>query len=307
MSDPFDALRLPARAVDPDPAFAERLRARLEREVLIGGGEDVTAVQEEYQTVVPYLAVRDARAAVDYYVAVFGAVRRGEPIVVEDGSVGHVEIAVGDSVLMLADSSPEYGHIAPDAGPVNPMHRIEVSDVDGAVREAVARGGTVLRPAADTGHGYGATVLDPFGYRWMVAARTSQPTRASQPTPASQPTAASQPTRPAHGEVGYHTLTVPDDEAAKRFYGAVLGWRFPKGGVEHGWGIEGAGLPLSGLWGGQRRAGWKLMYAVDDLRAAMARVREQGGTAAEPEREPYGLSSECVDNQGVEFWLWEVR
>ena len=249
----------------------------------------MTAVREKYQTVVPYLAVRDARAAVDYYVEVFGAVRRGEPVVMADGSVGHVEIAIGDSVLMLADASPEYGHLAPDAGGVHPMHRIEVSDVDGSVREAVARGGAVLRPAADTGHGYSATVLDPFGYRWMVAARTAEPAR------------------PEHGEVGYHTLTVPDDEAAKRFYGAVLGWRFPPGRVERGWGIEGAGLPLAGLWGGQRRAGWKLMYAVDDLRAAMAEVREQGGTANEPEPRSYGLSSECVDNQGVEFWLWEVR
>ena len=259
-----------------------------EWEVPTGGG-DVTAVQQEYQTVVPYLAVRDARAAVDHYVEVFGAVRRGEPVVMEDGSVGHVEIAIGDSVLMLADSSPGYAHIAPDAGPVHPMHRIEVSDVDGVVERAEVRGGTVLRPASDTGHGYSATVLDPFGYRWMVAARTARPT---QPRP---------------GEVGYYTLTVPDDEAAKRFYGAVLGWRFPEGRVERGWGIEGAGLPMAGLWGGRGWTGWKLMYAVDDLRAAMARVREQGGTAEEPERQSYGLSSECVDNQGVEFWLWEVR
>ncbi|PSL54096.1 putative glyoxalase superfamily protein PhnB [Saccharothrix carnea] len=134
----------------------------------------MTAGREEYRTVVPYLAVRDARAAVDYYAEVFGAVRRGEPIVMDDGSVGHVEIAIGDSVLMLADPSPEYRHLAPDpSGGVNPMHRVEVSDVDGVVRGAVARGGTVLRAAADTGHGYGATVLDPFGYRWMVAARTA--------------------------------------------------------------------------------------------------------------------------------------
>ncbi|MCE6994289.1 VOC family protein [Saccharothrix sp. S26] len=288
MSDAFEALRLPVRAVDPDPGFAARLRARLEREVLMEG-EDVTAVREQYQTVVPYLAVRDARAAVDFYVEVFGARRRGEPVVMEDGSVGHVEIAVGDSVLMLADSSPEHDHLAPDEGRVHPMHRIEVPDVDGAVRAAVARGATVLRPAADTGHGYGATVLDPFGYRWMVAARTAPPAR------------------PGPGEVGYHTLLVPDDEAAKRFYGEVLGWRFTPGRVERGWVVEGTGLPMAGLGGGSRRAGWKLMYAVDDLRAAIVRVREQGGTANEPEQQPYGLSSECVDNQGIEFWLWEVR
>jgi uncharacterized glyoxalase superfamily protein PhnB len=311
MTDPFEGLRLPVRAVDPDPRFAARLRERLEREVLIGGA--VTAVNEKYGTVVPYLAVRDARAAIDYYVEVFGAVRRGEPVVMEDGSVGHAEIAIGDSVLMLAEESTEYQHIAPGQHGVRPMHRVEVSDVDAAVRRAVELGGDVLRAAADTGHGYSGTVLDPFGYRWMVAAR-SGPARGgaagsgatgSRATGSRATGSGAAVDRPRHGEVGYYTLTVPDDEAAKRFYGAVLGWTFPPGTVERGWGIEGAGLPMSGLWGGQRRAGWKLMYAVDDLAAAMARVREQGGTAEEPERQSYGLSSECVDNQGVEFWLWQ--
>ncbi|MFD1147899.1 VOC family protein [Saccharothrix hoggarensis] len=345
MTDPFEGLRLPVRAVDPDPAFADRLRERLEREVLIGGGEgggrrEVDAVsgtrddarhaqpsagepmgaqrddagrggagrggaQPEsgerggatYATVVPYLAVRDARAAIDFYVEVFGATRRGEVVVMDDGSVGHAEIAIGDSVLMLAEESAEYRNLAPGAGGVHPMHRVEVSDVDATVRRAVAGGGTVLRATADTGHGYGATLLDPFGYRWMVAARTeADPTDAA----ASTPTGA-----PPHGHVAYHTLTVPDDEAAKRFYGAVLGWRFAPGRVEHGWQVEGTGLPAAGLWGGQGRGGWKLMYAVDDLATAVARVREHGGTANEPERLPYGLSSECVDDQGVEFWLWQ--
>ncbi|ONI90430.1 hypothetical protein ALI22I_11835 [Saccharothrix sp. ALI-22-I] len=245
----------------------------------------------------PYLAVRDARAAIDYYVEVFGAARRGDAIVMDDGSVGHAEIAIGDSVLMLADESVEYWHIAPGRGGVNPMHRIEVSDVDSVVQRAAELGGTVLRAADDTGNGYSGTVLDPFGYRWMVATRSGAAAGATA--------GATRPEQPRHGEVGYCTLTVPDDEAAKRFYGGVLGWRFPAGRVERGWGIEGAGPP-AGLWGGQARAGWKLMYAVDDLRSAMARVREQGGTAQEPERQSFGLSSECVDNQGIEFWLWEL-
>lgn len=252
-------------------------------------------VEVEYSAITPYLAFRDSRAAVEFYEGVFGAVRRGEPVVMPDGSVGHAEIAIGDSVLMLADESVEYDHVAPSATGVQPMHRVEVSDVDAVVDRAVERGAEVLRPAADTGHGYSGTIVDPFGYRWMVAARSP---RADAPTEQGTP-------RVPHGHVGYHTLAVPDDEAAKRFYGAVLGWRFPPGGVGQGWGIEGAGLPMSGLWGGRRWTGWKLMYAVDDLASAMARVREQGGTAEEPEQQPYGRSAECVDNQGVEFWLWE--
>jgi predicted enzyme related to lactoylglutathione lyase len=47
------------------------------------------------------------------------------------------------------------------------------------------------------------------------------------------------------------------------------------------------------------------MYAVDDLQSALARVREHGGQVGEVEQHPYGLSADCTDNQGIEFWLWE--
>lgn len=302
MTDPFDALYLPQRPVEPDAGFAERLRERLERMVLLGEDMSTTeAVRTEYSSVTPYLAFRDSRAAIEFYVDVFGAQRRGEPIVMPDGSVGHAEIAIGGSVVMLADESPEYHHIAPSGTGVRPMHRVQVDDVDGVVERARERGAEVLRPAADTGHGYSGTILDPFGYRWMVAARTEE----GQSGGGQGDQTRSGGERLPHGHVGYHTLVVPDDEAAKRFYGAVLGWTFPPGRVERGWGIEGAGLPMSGLWGGQGWSGWKLMYAVDDLEAALARVREHGGTTREPEAQPYGLAAECTDDQGIEFWLWQ--
>jgi predicted enzyme related to lactoylglutathione lyase len=98
---------------------------------------------------------------------------------------------------------------------------------------------------------------------------------------------------------------VPAAEPAKAFYSAVLGRQFSPGTVEGGWGIEGNGLE-GGLWGGPgRQVGWKLMYAVDDLLSALERVRTQGGQAGEPESQPYGITAECVDNQGIEFWLWQ--
>jgi predicted enzyme related to lactoylglutathione lyase len=59
------------------------------------------------------------------------------------------------------------------------------------------------------------------------------------------------------------------------------------------------------LWAGDRQVGWKMMYAVDNLDAALARVREQGGQAGEVENHPYGNTADCTDNQGIEFWLWE--
>src|SRR5207248_298321 len=143
---------------------------------------------------------------------------------------------------------------------------------------------------SDGPYGRGGSFRDPFGQRWIVAQAAPRPAAESSPTP--------------HGETVYFTFQVPDDELAKTFYGTVLGWQFSPGSTESAWGFAGTGLRHGGLWGGPgRQVGWKLMYAVDDLDAALARVREQGGRVGEVENHPYGRSADCTDNQGIEFWL----
>ncbi|MTD58317.1 VOC family protein [Amycolatopsis pithecellobii] len=285
MTDPFEALRAPVRPVDPDPRFAAELRMTLQHTILDGGEMTTTETAAELHSLTPYLAVPDARRAIEFYVEVFGATRRGDPIVMEDGRIGHAELAIGDAVLMLADEFEDIGHVSSPGGA---SVRIEVSDVDGVVERALARGAELLRPVADRGYGRGGAIRDPFGQRWLVS---QAPAR----------TAAG--TGPRHGEAAYFTFQVPDDEAAKAFYGGVLGWRFSPGSTETAWGVEGNGL-FGGLWGGPgRQVGWKLMYAVDDLEAALSRVRELGGQAGEVEQQRYGPSADCVDNQGIEFWL----
>jgi len=287
-TDPFDSLGLPAEPVDPDPRFATELRERLRRAVLNGGemtGTEAPA-RADLHSLIPYLAVSDARRALDFYVDVFGAQRRGDPIVMPDGRIGHAELAIGDSVLMLAEEFPEIGHAAADGGA---SVRIELSDPEGAVVRAEELGAQVLDPVADRGHGRSGSIRDPFGQRWLV---TQAPVRASGADTA------------RHGQAMYFTFQVPDDEAAKAFYGSVLGWRFSRGSVEHAWRFEGPGLE-GGLWGGPRQVGWKLMYAVDDVHAAVERVRAAGGRVTEVDRKPYGLTADCVDDQGIEFWLWQ--
>ncbi|MEU0513980.1 VOC family protein [Amycolatopsis sp. NPDC006125] len=288
MTDPFDALRAPVQPVAPDPRFADELRERLRRAVLNGGEMTSTEApaRAELHSLTPYLAVSDARRALDFYVEAFGAQRRGDPIVMPDGRIGHAELAIGDSVLMLAEEFPEIGHVTAAAGA---SIRIELSDVDAAVARAVELGAQVLDPVSDRGHGRSGSIRDPFGQRWLLS---QAPVRAS-----GQDTA-------RHGQAMYFTFQVPDDEAAKAFYGSVLGWQFSRGSVEHAWGFEGPGLE-GGLWGGPRQVGWKLMYAVDDVHAAVERVRAAGGQVTEVDRKPYGLTADCIDNQGIEFWLWQ--
>ncbi|PXY37531.1 VOC family protein [Prauserella flavalba] len=294
MTDAFDALFRPHQPIEPDPRFAAELREALRAAVLQEGrDEDMTTAEAparaETHALTPYLAVPDASAALDFYVEVFGATRRAEPIVMPDGRVGHAEVAIGDSVLMLAEEFAEIGHTVAASGGAS--IRVEVPDVAEAIRRAVGLGAEQVGDVEDRGHGLTGRIRDPFGQRWLLA---QAPRRSSAGAP-----------RPAHGHAAYFTFTIPDDELAKTFYGTVLGWQFGEGSVPRAWRVEGSGLPDSGLWGGQPYAGWKMMYAVDDLDAAVERVRTVGGEVREVKREPYGRTADCVDNQNVEFWLWQ--
>ncbi len=244
----------------------------------------------------PYLAVADARGALDWYTHVFAAERRGEPYVMEDGRVGHAELAIGDSVLMLADEYPELGLRGPKAhGGVSVSLALKVPDVDATVELALARGADLVYPVSDEDYGRRGAITDPYGHRWLISAAVPSP---AAPTP-SAPGAF-----PRQGDLGYVTLAVPDDEAAKTFYGAVLGWRFSPGRVDRGWNIDRTSPPM-GLWGGASAAQVQLCYAVDDIAAAAAEVVARGGRAQEPQEQPYGLLAECTDDQGVDFQLWQ--
>lgn len=134
-----------------------------------GGGHAEPAVGV---TVTPYLAVDDARAALAFYERAFGAVATTEPIVMDDGRVGHVEFDVGGAAFMLADAHPEIGAPSPAAlGGTSVSLTLEVGDPDAVVDRAVAAGATLARPLADSDHGRNGVVVDPFGHRWLVHGR----------------------------------------------------------------------------------------------------------------------------------------
>jgi PhnB protein len=117
----------------------------------------------------PFLVVRNAAEAVDFYVAALGAreiYRLTEP----SGRIGHVELELDGSPVMLAEEFPEYGILAPPAGSRCPLIlHIHVDNADAAVARAVSAGATLIRPLQDELHGERAgTVRDPFGYEWML-------------------------------------------------------------------------------------------------------------------------------------------
>jgi uncharacterized glyoxalase superfamily protein PhnB len=308
MTDPFEALREPVTPVDPDPDFARRLRLRLTREVFASPVPTVTTAPTggtmSQQTVArgaerepawppaltPYIVVSDARRAMDWYTEVFGAQRRGELYVNADGTIGHAEVGIGDAVLMFSEQSdlwPDVPVRAPDS-PATFSHtlHLQVDDVDGTTERARRNGAAVERPPTDQPYGRGAVIVDPFGHRWMLL----------RPPPGS--------TRLRQGDVATATMLARDADRARRFYEAVLQVPFASGHPGT-WRTGETRPPLSILSSEGAEPEVQLSYRVDDIAAAVERVRAAGGQADEPERKPYGLLADCTDDQGATFRLWQ--
>jgi len=130
----------------------------------------VRPVPDGYHTVTPYLIVKGAAQAVDFYKKVFGAVELMR-IDAPGGKVGHAEIKLGDSPVMLADEFPEMGASSPQTIGGSPVGLLlYVPDVDAVFARAVSAGAKALHPVADKFYGDRAgTVVDPFGHQWTVA------------------------------------------------------------------------------------------------------------------------------------------
>jgi len=282
---PFRSLARPSTPTDPDPAFAAALRERLRRALLHQPAPQTRS--SPMSALAPYLVVRDARAALSWYAEAFGAHTVGDPYL--DGDrIGHAEIEIAGATIYLADPYPEYGLEGPGDGKPPVSLHLSVPDVDAAMARAEAAGATVERPATDEPYGRGGRLIDPYGHRWML-----------QTSPAGAgPTA-----KP--GDAVYLTLNVPDGRRALDFYGAVLGWTAVPGRVPDGWQVEGP-TPMVGIGGGSDEPGTVPMYAVDDIEVAIAAVRTAGGEAGGIDRQAYGLSALCRDDQGLPFYLGQL-
>lgn|SRR5574340_580611 len=116
----------------------------------------------------PYLTVRGAREAIEWYSSTFGAEVVGEPIVMDDGRVGHAELRLPTGMIYLAEEFPEMGLTAPEAGSTSVSLMLPVDDTDRVLERARAAGGSVERWISETYGHRNATLIDPFGHRWML-------------------------------------------------------------------------------------------------------------------------------------------
>ena len=131
----------------------------------------VKPIPEGYHTITPYLSIKGAAAAIDYYKRALGAVelfRLDAP----NGQVGHAELKIGDSSIMLADECPEEAafHNPQDLGGSTVALHLYVEDADALFAQAIKAGGKVIKPVEDQFYGdRTGTFQDPYGHVWFIA------------------------------------------------------------------------------------------------------------------------------------------
>lgn len=296
--DPLWALHGDDLPVQPDPAFAARLRERLESALRLPDnttGVDMsgtdTAIAElnrpaaEPAAVVPrsaalpYLTVSRAADAIAWYVDTLGATVVGRPITMDDGRIGHAELALSGGVFYLADEYPEIGvrAPAPQAVPVSLM--IAVDDTDAVLARARANGATVASEVREEHGSRNATIVDPFGHRWMLSGPLTGNAVPIQ-----------------HGDVGYVSVWTPDADRAAAFYGHVLGWTYDPGTRQ----VTNTRQHI-GLFSVPGRQGMLCCYAVSDLDGARQSILDGGGTVGAPQEFDFGTVLDATDPAGTAF------
>lgn len=230
----------------PRPDFRARLKADLERRASMASS--AKAVPEFRAVITPYLSVKGAAAAIEFYEKAFGATEVFR-IMQPDGRVGHVELNIGGAKIYLADEFPEIGFRSPESLGGSPVDiHLDVPDVDESARRMVAAGGTVVHPVADKFYGdRSGQFRDPFGYTWTLSTRkeiVSRDEMRRRAAALAQP-AQTEPTAEATQAVnfireGFHTVTpyliIPNVaqwiDFVKQAFGAEEHFRAKRPGAE---------------------------------------------------------------------------
>jgi predicted enzyme related to lactoylglutathione lyase len=241
--------------------------------------EPSAAQQAPRPAALPYLSVADARAAIAWYTDAFDAAVVGDPIVMEDGRIGHAELAIAGGVLYLADEHPELGLKAPAPGSVSVSLMLRVDDTAAALQKTREHGATVEREVYDNYGSRNATIIDPFGHRWMLSGPVRTPVEVIR-----------------HGDIGYVSVWTPDADRAAAFYGHVLGWMYDP--LTHQ--VTNTEQPV-GMFSADGRPTLFCCYAVADLRAAGQVIISAGGRIGQEHHHDYGAVLDATDPAGRPF------
>ncbi|MGC1187400.1 MAG: VOC family protein [Candidatus Acidiferrales bacterium] len=131
---------------------------------------NINPIPRGYHSLTPYLFIKGAASAIDFYKAVFGATERMR-MPGPDGRIMHAELQIGDSIVMLSDENPQMGALSPQSiGGTACGLNVYLADVDAATRKALELGAKLVRPVKDQFYGdRSGSIIDPFGHLWSVA------------------------------------------------------------------------------------------------------------------------------------------
>jgi PhnB protein len=126
-------------------------------------------------TLTPYLCTRNASKAIDFYKSAFGAIETMR-LAGPDGTVGHAELKIGDTLLMIADEYPDHGFFSPQhLNGTSVLLHLTVPNVDEVFSQAVSAGARIDRPVIEEFYGMRTgSITDPFGHRWMIGTVTEE-------------------------------------------------------------------------------------------------------------------------------------
>ena len=305
----------------PREKFKAQLKAELGRRKSMASKPVPVAEPVPAQTAIPYLCFKDASAAIEFYKKVFGAtevMRLTEP----SGKIGHAEIRIGNSRIMMSDEYAEYGALSPESlGGSAVKMNLSVADVDAVVKQAVAANARIVRPVEDQFYGErSGQIADPFGYTWIVS--TTKETVSAAEMQRRMDAMFQQPEKePKQGvdqaSKGFLTLTpylvVQDAPALVEFLKKIFPTeeRFRSIGSAGGNHIDvrvgDSALMIGGGGGGVAWRGENQPMAfhvyVEDTDAAYKRALEAGGVSiGAPADQPYGERSASVKDAFGNFW-----
>jgi len=300
----------------PRESFKAHLKSDLERKVSMAS--QVTA-PAAVQTATMRLRVKNAPAAIEFYTKAFGAteISRFEA----HGSIVVADVKIGNSIIIVSESSPEFGLPGPEAYGGSPVTiHLRVEDVDAFVRKAVAAGAALTEPVADQFYGdRRGSVADPFGYTWVVATRKEELSveEMHRRFEAMERERQSKQTAESPIPKGYHTITpyivVQDAPAlidfARQVFGAEETFRTIGGaGGIHAEVRIGDSMLMIG--GGGPELSWRgeslptaLHIYVQDTDAAYERALQTGAISlGAPREQPYGERGAGVKDPFGNYW-----
>ena len=302
----------------PREDFRARLKADLRRETVTTTLEAPVAKD---QTATPFLAYKDANAAIEFYKQAFGATERMR-LIEPSGKIGHAELAIGDSVIRLSDEYAEYGVLSAQTLGGSPVRiNLHVPDVDALARQAVAAGAKIVRPVADQFYGYRAGVVsDPFGYTWILSTHIEDVSAEEMQRrfdKMNAPSSIESTSRVRPVPAGYSTITpylVAQDGPAlldfvKEVFDAKENFRSTgsAGGMHADVSLGDSRMMIGGggpgySWKGDSKLGAFHIY-VRDCDAIYKRAVEAGAvTILPPTDQDYGERSASVKDREGNFW-----